>query len=510
MEKVNRSNNIITFKRDLSLFPFLFLIVGFLIGCDSKPFESDSWVVKMPETGFSSSPRLVDLNGDDVMDFVIGGSGPEFVATDFGVIAIDGKNGKILWKVPSRNQIFGSPIFNDINNDGTEDVFIGGRSAVFYAINGKNGKVIWEYLPNNDTLNLIEDRSLLNFYNPQWIHDINDDNINDILVSFGGYVKAAALERNRPAGRIMILSGSDGKVLRDKAVPDGMETYMSPILYQSDSSAQQSVLFGTGGETIGGGFYKASLDALIENDSIQARALVKDSLKGFIAPPVILDVNNDNVLDFIICSVQGAIMCFNGKNDQLLWENNQLNNFEVYATPCPGFFVGDDDTPDFFLSMGFSPKSNKRFSVQVLIDGKNGQIVKKDTLGLFSYASPVSYNFNDKKKEQVLLSVNEFGPIPNSGFSTPFFTNRLVVYDPAKDKYNNIRQATIGTNLGATPLITDLDNDGWIDIIYGYMADGEDFYSYQNGVIERLELRVKYNENARWFEYMGLEGKGIF
>ncbi len=160
--------------------------------------------------------------------------------------------------------------------------------------------------------------------------------------------------------------------------------------------------------------------------------------------------------------------------------------------------------------MCFAPKSDKKYAVQVMINGANGNITKTDTLGLFSYSSPVSYNFNGKQQEQILLSINEFGPIPNSGFSVPFYTNRLVVYDPHKDQLNNLRQAQLGTNLGATPLITDLDNDGWIDLIYGYMADGEDFYSYQNGVFERIELKVRYNPTIKWAQYMGVDGKGIY
>ncbi len=303
----------------------------------------------MKDLGFSSSPRTLEINGDGVLDIVIGGSGPEFEATNYGVVAFDGSNGEVIWKVPARNQIFGSPIFQDINEDGTKDVFIGGRSAVFYAINGKNGEVLWEFLPDSDTLDLVEDPTLLNFFNPQWVDDINQDGKLDILVSFGGYVKAQADDYERPAGRLMIISGSDGSILRDKEVPDGKETYMSPLIFQPNSHDEKWILFGTGGETIGGAFYKAPLSALIENDTLMAFRLAVDSTKGYIAPPVITDVNQDGVNDYVVCSVQGTVMCFNGINDMLLWQNNSLNDFEVYATPCPGFYVGDDEIPDFFF-----------------------------------------------------------------------------------------------------------------------------------------------------------------
>ncbi len=57
--------------------------------------------------------------------------------SDSSVIALDGKNGKLLWNVPGENQFVGSAVFIDINKDGTNDIIIGGRSAELTAINGK-------------------------------------------------------------------------------------------------------------------------------------------------------------------------------------------------------------------------------------------------------------------------------------------------------------------------------------------------------------------------------------
>jgi hypothetical protein len=59
----------------------------------------------------------------------------------------------------------------------------------------------------------------------------------------------------------MILSGKTGQVLQWVGTPDQKESYYSPqILTLPDGS--ENVLFGTGGESHGGGLYLISLSDL--------------------------------------------------------------------------------------------------------------------------------------------------------------------------------------------------------------------------------------------------------
>jgi glucose dehydrogenase len=123
------------------LVSFLFLfLVDFLAAQSSK-----DWSVEFTGMGIHSSPRPVDLNQDGIKDLVIGCSKKEFEKQDSGVMAINGANGKVLWKVQARDQMFGSANFLDINRDGIPDVIIGGRAAELKAIDGKNGKIIWAF-----------------------------------------------------------------------------------------------------------------------------------------------------------------------------------------------------------------------------------------------------------------------------------------------------------------------------------------------------------------------------
>lgn len=67
-----------------------------------------------------------------------------------------------------------------------------------------------------------------------------------------------------------------------------------------------------------------------------------------------------------------------------------------------------------------------------------------------------------------------------------------------------------GSNLGSTPLITDLDNDGYIDIIYSFMEDPGNFYSFKETHMERMELQVSKRDSIIWGTYMGSNYDGIF
>ena len=105
-----------------------------------------AWSLQLPNLGSLSSPRATDLNGDGVLDIVIGAGRLEFQTTDTAIVAINGKSGDILWKRAAKDQIFGSASLLDINQDGVEDIVIGGRSATLQAIEGRSGALLWDFV----------------------------------------------------------------------------------------------------------------------------------------------------------------------------------------------------------------------------------------------------------------------------------------------------------------------------------------------------------------------------
>ena len=310
---------------------FTQFLLSLLTSCT---FEADQWTTTILAVGTSSSPVATDLNGDGHLDIIIGGAAREFDPVEAAVIALDGLTGEILWQVEGHNQIVGTATLGDVTGDDTDDVFIGGRSATFKAIDGRTGSVLWEYLPYDAGLDYVNDTTLLNFYTAQWIADIDGDQVDDLVTAYGGFVKARRGDPDRPAGYLMVLSGKTGRTISKVAMPDGKESYVSPLVH--DFGAGAEVIYGTGGEDISGNLYRVALDSLLAGSLSSSRIVVRGGNKGMIAPPVLTDLTEDGVDDIIIATVDGRLVATDGRSNQELWSAGPEGDFDTYVMPAPG------------------------------------------------------------------------------------------------------------------------------------------------------------------------------
>ena len=74
-------------------------------------------------------------------------------------------------------------------------------------MSGKDGKVLWTF---EDAMLQTD---LMSVYVAQFLHDVNDDNIPDILAVHGGDELSDPAQEEKMFGRILIFSGKDGLVL---------------------------------------------------------------------------------------------------------------------------------------------------------------------------------------------------------------------------------------------------------------------------------------------------------
>ena len=394
---------------------FTQFLLSLLTSCT---FEADQWTTTILAVGTSSSPVATDLNGDGHLDIIIGGAAREFDPVEAAVIALDGLTGEILWQVEGHNQIVGTATLGDVTGDDTDDVFIGGRSATFKAIDGRTGSVLWEYLPYDAGLDYVNDTTLLNFYTAQWIADIDGDQVDDLVTAYGGFVKARRGDPDRPAGYLMVLSGKTGRTISKVAMPDGKESYVSPLVH--DFGAGAEVIYGTGGEDISGNLYRVALDSLLAGSLSSSRIVVRGGNKGMIAPPVLTDLTEDGVDDIIIATVDGRLVATDGRSNQELWSAGPEGDFDTYVMPAPGYFTGDDAVPDFFASFGKGAWPTTEYTLHTLVDGSTGAIVYSDTLGTFQYASPVVADFDGDGRSDVLLCINQTTVIGNKMHSDTY------------------------------------------------------------------------------------------
>jgi hypothetical protein len=464
--------------------------------------EYHSWAVTYKYLGTLSSPRLADLNDDGALDVIMGAANVEFRASDSAILAIDGADGQILWTASARDQIFGSPVFKDITSDGIPDVFIGGRAAEMKAINGKNGEIIWQYYSHH--VNLSEsDSGAYNFYNPQFIPDQDDDGLEDLIVGAGGYVRALPHDPNRPAGKLLVISSASGTLLASADMPDGKEIYMSVVVVDFKGNGDLSVIFGTGGETLGGGLYKASLEDLLRNNLEDSKLLDTGQEKGFIAPPVLADITGDDIPDIVANAVNGRMIAIDGASENLLWSVT-IPGTEAYCSIATGYYNGDD-VPDFFTNYGIGIWPDLNRSIQFMVNGKTGEVEFRDSLGTFQESSPVTFDYNHDGYDDALFSLNYQH---TSGYS-----NQLTVIDFHNDSIYATGPRHYGANVASTPWIGDMDEDGYLDIVYCNEINPFDLLSvtYKEGLkISKIKSNIPLQETLPWGAYMGSYYDGIF
>ena len=465
----------------------------------SPNYSQNSWSTLIDSVSTLSSPRAADLNSDGTKDIVLGG-GTDSTYSNYGVVALDGVSGQLLWNLPTPDEIFTSAVFNDINNDTIPDVFIGGRNAQLYAIDGSNGNIIWEFFPQNSGLNPA-DSGLYNFYSSQICNDFDGDNVQDILVTNGGDHKAAPFDP-RPPGHLMLISGATGNLIAKAVSPDSAEIYSSPvILSQSGVINTESIVFGTGGEQHGGGMYVTNFTDLLNGDISSSIILTTHPAKGFIAPASLADVSDDGFIDIIVQSFSGKLSAFDGITFQTLWSKN-FPGCESSAAPTIGNFTGGDLVPDVFTVVyrGTSPTYFDFY--QVMLDGLTGEISWIDSVGSMHYSSSSAFDANGDGRDEVLFSVN---------YISSFFSHQLKMVDFQNDSVMDVTSLNAGVNLGCSPLIEDLDEDGLLEFIYTYKYDSLNPSAWNGFYFNRTNTNFSMPyRGIAWGAYMGTSFSGNY
>lgn len=489
------------------------LIAGMLTSCNTARSKERSelvWSKDLPVIGSQSSPRTTDLNGDGVLDIVMGAGKNEFQQSDMGVLAFDGKSGSLLWKQQAPDQVFGSATFCDVTGDGVKDVFIGGRSPQLKALNGKTGAVLWEYRHDKYKSDPVMRYARYNFNNSVLVPDQNGDNIGDLLTVNGGNPLAAPYaEDDRYPGVLMLLDAKTGNVIAADTMPDGKESYMTPLCFSQPGSRDLFILFGTGGETIDGSLYLTTLAQLKAKRLSAAKVIATEKGHGFIAPATLADITNDGKLDIIAISHGSKAVAIDGSDHHTIWSQT-FPGTECSNSFAVGYFTGDK-TPDFFTFISKGQWPNSTGTVQVMLNGKDGSVAYSDSIGCTGFSSPVVYDLDEDGRDEVLISVNDFDCTLGYAAKQPGrVKNRLVALDFARKETKTIDEAEGLKNIFSTPWIGDLDNDGFLDIVNCQYYHHADLLSFLGMRIKRIATPVPIRRDVLWGAFLGSNGDGVF
>ncbi len=483
------------------LIAFVFLLSQQMNVC-AQIANEPMWNYTIENVSVFSSPHAADLNSDGVKDIVLG-AGQELLVTETGLLAIDGASGELLWSLPADDQVFSSAVFEDFTDDNVPEVVLCGRAAGLYVVDGANGEILWQYYNGTE----FDADSLYNFYTPQFIPDHDGDGYKDIVAAYGGDVFQTPDDTIRPPGRLMAISGKTGALLAQDFMPDGKETYCSPIVVDLESDGILDLIYGSGGETVNGHLWRTTVADLLNNDISSSVSLRNGGPKGYIAAPSITDLNSDGVLDVIATSFNGMTSAINGANNELIWEVG-YDGYETNNSPAIGQFT-EDQVPDVFVTLGLGVWPQYTDHIQLMIDGASGEVLYEAYEGdLLQLNSPIAVDLNEDGKDEGVLTFNTIQYSPE--LDTTFFQFSVMAHDFVNDELFPLVPYGGGLLPVSSPLIDDLDGDGFLDLVYDYQTDSINVFQDVDVNVLRRTLNVMTPDQIAWGAYLGTDYNGLY
>lgn len=135
-----------------------------------------------------------------------------------------------------------------------------------------------------------------------------------------------------------------------------------------------------------------------------------------------------------------------------------------------------------------------------------------DTYGDFSVNAFVGGN-RMRRSYEAILSINEYDctfKMTEDIRSPDRMNNQLIALDFKRKNYRPIDNTEGFRNIYSTPWIGDLDNDGYLDIIYTQNFNPKDITRFLGMSIKRVSTAVRIKEAPKWGAYMGSQGNDIF
>jgi hypothetical protein len=262
--------------------------------------EMDSWpVYRQTELGVDclvrggnwSSPAMGDIDGDGLLEVVIGTESPPWncprnwddIANniDKGTVwAINGDSTNVPgWPVTTQNWIQSSPALGDLDGDGDLEVIVASGDSQA----GGNGKLVYAWHDDGTAVSNWPRPTEQDTRAAPALGDIDGDGSLDVVVGCGTEASGC--------NKVYAWKGDGNNVTGFPATVSGVEAFpWAPVLADYDGDGNVEILFVS----------KWGNRVLENNGQVDTGASFDtDSLTGM-GSPVVDDVNGDNDLDVVI------------------------------------------------------------------------------------------------------------------------------------------------------------------------------------------------------------------
>lgn len=275
------------------------------------------WARECDSLHLLTSMSAGDLTGDGVPDVIVNLGGADGTV---GVTALDGRDGTHLWHSDDAVLMVTVAPVVDLDGDGAVEVLAAGRGAPedprpLVVLDGHDGSLRWRVPPVAPAWQ--------NIYTPQVVPDRDGDAVDDLLIATGGDLVRTAFEPVSVPGRLALLSGSDGSVIGMIDLPDGQETYNSPVVVDSRVPGELDVVVGTGGELLPGSLWRVPISAIEQGDNTRAVRLIDGgTATSFIAPVSVGDLDGETGDDLVALGRDGSVTAVALRDDSTLWSRS--------------------------------------------------------------------------------------------------------------------------------------------------------------------------------------------
>jgi outer membrane protein assembly factor BamB len=412
-----------------------------------------------------------------------------------GAMGIDVASGQVRWHVTSEDALFSLPMPLTPRPSGESPWVVAGRNGQLYSVDAVTGEQLWKFQPSAEQGRA---QGIYNFFTGRELSDVDDDGIRDYLIPNGGDSQKGRWE-SRPPGHLLVVSGRDGSILHKMKVPDGGETYCSPLIWARADG--KHVVFGTGGETFPGSLWTIPLEKVEAGTLDGAQVVVGDVVgKGAVAPPSLVDLDADGIDDLVAVPFDGRLVVVSGKSLQPLWDFAPPGENETQSSPAVGDFDGDGDLDvGYVVQRGVFPAW--RSSIIRVFDGGSGQLLWDHRIeDELSAASPMALDFDqDGKDELFFVHANPALFRPGNGGTS---VSKLKLVHVDEGRIESIGEVE-GFNAG-TGWIGDAEEDGTLECYVPLtMDDG-------TGRLVRVDLKRSVPPRIGWGGYLGTNHDGIF
>ena len=124
-------------------------------------------------------------------------------------------------------------------------------------MSGATGELLWQF--SNDLVQ----SDLMSVYVAQFLDDLNQDGVPEILAVHGGDPLSDPALEEKMFGRLIIFDGKNGEIFKWMQTPDRRESYYPPQILVN-KNGEKSILFGTGGNSRSGSLWIITIKDLLD------------------------------------------------------------------------------------------------------------------------------------------------------------------------------------------------------------------------------------------------------